>query len=47
MAIVLIGYLVSDKRINRLILATLVAMAVLVSVIYNLKIDVSLWYKIS
>ena len=47
MAIVLIGYLVSDKRVNRLILATLVAVAVLVSVIYNLKIDVSLWYKIS
>jgi len=41
------GYFLRNEKINRLVLVFLMVLAVVISLIYNLKIDISFWYQLS
>ena len=42
-----VGYFVANKNLSRFFLGLVLTAAIVVSVIYNLKIDISFWYQLS
>ncbi len=46
-ASLLVGYFVNSRKLNRLILTVFILAAVIVSLVYNLKIDITTWYQLS
>ncbi len=41
------AYFVANKKISRVVLSLILLAAVAISIVYNLKIDVSFWYQLS